>query len=245
MAVDRQSCTRRARRSSSAASEVETGETYEIRSPYDGAPVALVHRAGPAEVERAIAGAVEAFETTRHLPSWRREEILRGGSRRGIAARREELARTIALEAGKPIKIARVEVDRAVFTFTIAAEESKRIYGEIVPLDWLPGNEGRIAQVRRVPLGPIAGISPFNFPLNLVAHKVAPALAAGNPIVLRPASQTPVSSLMLGRDRARGRLARGRDRRRCPARPRRRGRSSRTTGSSCSRSPAARSSAGA
>ncbi|HEV7134625.1 MAG TPA: aldehyde dehydrogenase family protein [Gaiellaceae bacterium] len=178
--------------------DVRTGETYEVRSPYDGAPVALVHRAGPEEVERAIAGAVEAFEMTRHMPSWQREEILKKIAR-GIAARREELAQTIALEAGKPIKTARIEVDRAAFTFTIAAEESKRIYGEIVPLDWLPGNENRVAHIRRVPLGPIAGISPFNFPLNLVAHKVAPALAAGNPILLRPASQTPVSALALGR----------------------------------------------
>ena len=175
---------------------VETGETVEIRSPYDGAPVALVHRAGPAEVERAIAGAVEAFETTRHLPAWRRSEILQAVSD-AIAARRDELARTIALEAGKPIKTARIEVERASFTFRVAAEEAKRIYGEIVPLDWLPGNDGRVGHVRRVPLGPIVGISPFNFPLNLVAHKVAPALAAGNPIVLRPASQTPVSSLKL------------------------------------------------
>jgi acyl-CoA reductase-like NAD-dependent aldehyde dehydrogenase len=178
--------------------QVETGEASEIRSPYDGAPVAVVHRAGPTEIERAIAGAVEAFETTRHLPSWKREEVLKNIAA-GITARRDELARTIALEAGKPIKTARIEVDRAAFTFTIAAEESKRIYGEIVPLDWLPGNENRVAHVRRVPLGPIAGISPFNFPLNLVAHKVAPALAAGNPILLRPASQTPVSALILGR----------------------------------------------
>ena len=178
--------------------QVETGEAYEVRSPYDGAPLALVHRAGPDEVERAIAGAVAAFETTRHLPSWQREDVLKKIAQ-GILARRDELAEVIALEAGKPIKIARLEVDRAAFTFTIAAEESKRIYGEIVPLDWLPGNENRVAHIRRVPLGPIAGISPFNFPLNLVAHKVAPALAAGNPIILRPASQTPVSSLMLGR----------------------------------------------
>ncbi len=175
----------------------KTGDLYEVRSPYDGEPVALVHRAGPEDVERAIAGAVEAFQVTRHLPSWQREQVLERIAA-GIAARREELARTIALEAGKPIKIARVEVDRAVFTFSVAAEESKRIYGEIVPLDWLPGNENRVAQTRRVPLGPVAGITPFNFPLNLVAHKVAPALAAGNPILLRPASQTPTSSLILG-----------------------------------------------
>jgi acyl-CoA reductase-like NAD-dependent aldehyde dehydrogenase len=175
---------------------VRTGETYEVLSPYDGAPVAVVHRAGPEEIERAIAGAVEAFETTRRLASWERERVLEGVAA-GIAARRDELARTIALEAGKPIRTARVEADRAAFTFTVAAEESKRIYGELVPLDWLPGNEGREAQIRRVPLGPVTGITPFNFPLNLVSHKVAPALAAGNPILVRPASQTPLSSLLL------------------------------------------------
>jgi acyl-CoA reductase-like NAD-dependent aldehyde dehydrogenase len=178
--------------------EVRTGETYEIRSPYDDSPVAIVHRAGPEQIERAIAGAVEAFEITRHLPAWQREDVLKKIAA-GIAAHADELALTIALEAGKPIKTARVEVDRAAFTFTVAAEESKRIYGEIVPLDWLPGNENRVAHVHRVALGPIAGISPFNFPLNLVAHKVAPALAAGNPILLRPASQTPLSALILGR----------------------------------------------
>jgi acyl-CoA reductase-like NAD-dependent aldehyde dehydrogenase len=174
----------------------ETSETYEVRSPYDGAPVAVVHRATPADVEQAIAAAVEAFETTRHLASWEREQVLLAISE-GIAARREEFAETIALEAGKPIKTALQEADRAAFTFRIAAEESKRIEGSIVSLDWLPGNEGRRAEIRRVPLGPIAGISPFNFPLNLVAHKVAPAIAAGNPILLRPASQTPLAALKL------------------------------------------------
>src|SRR3954454_18399680 len=174
----------------------ETGETYEVRSPYDDSPVAVVHRATADEVEEAIAAAVKAFEITRHLASWEREQVLTAISQ-GIAAGRDELAETIALEAGKPLKTARVEVDRAVVTFKIAAEESKRIYGEIVPLDWRPGNEGRRAEVRRVSLGVIAGISPFNFPLNLVAHKVAPALAAGNPILLRPASQTPIAALVL------------------------------------------------
>ena len=174
----------------------ETGETYEIASPFDGAPVAIVHRATADDVEEAIAAAVKVFEATRHLPSWKREEILTQISQ-GIAARRQELGETIAYEAGKPLKTALVEVDRAAFTFKIAAEESKRIYGEIVPLDWLPGNEGRRAEIRRVPVGVIAGISPFNFPLNLVSHKVAPALAAGCPILLRPASQTPLASLKL------------------------------------------------
>ena len=129
-------------------------------------------------------------------PSWKRAEILEKISA-GIAERREELARTIALEAGKPIRTARAEVDRAVFTFKVAAEESKRIYGEVVPLDWLPGTEGRTGYVQRVSRGPVVGITPFNFPINLVAHKVAPALAAGNPIIIRPATQTPVSSLKL------------------------------------------------
>jgi acyl-CoA reductase-like NAD-dependent aldehyde dehydrogenase len=173
-----------------------TQDAYLVRSPYDGTGVAVVHRAGPEEIEAAIATAAEAFETTRRLPSWKRSEVLaRVGAL--LAERRDDFARTISLEAGKPLKTARLEVDRAAFTFVVAGEEAKRIYGEIVPLDWLPGNEGRVGHVRRVPLGPIAGITPFNFPLMLVAHKVAPALAAGNPVVVRPASQTPVSSFKL------------------------------------------------
>ncbi len=174
-----------------------TGDAIEVRSPYDDALVAVVHRAGPDEIEGAIARAADTFEDTSQLPSWKRAEVLEQISA-GIRERRADFARTIALEAGKPIRTARAEVDRAIFTFQVAAEESKRIYGEIVPLDWMAGMEGREAFVRRVPLGPVTGISPFNFPLNLVAHKVAPALAAGNPIIIRPASQTPISALKLG-----------------------------------------------
>lgn len=175
---------------------IETGNAVEVRSPYNDELVAVIHRAGLKEIESAISKATSAFQITRKLPAWKRAEALEKISAR-IAARREEFAETIVLEAGKPIRTARVEVDRAIFTFKVAAEESKRIYGEVVPLDWLPGTEGREAQVRRVPLGPIVGISPFNFPLNLVAHKVAPAIAAGNSMILRPASQTPVSALKL------------------------------------------------
>ena len=175
---------------------IQTSDAVEVRSPFDDSLVAVIHRAGPKEIETAIAKATSAFQVTRKLPAWKRAEVLEKISA-GIAARREEFAQTIALEAGKPIRTARLEVDRAIFTFKVAAEESKRIYGEVIPLDWIPGTEGREAQVRRVPLGPIVGISPFNFPLNLVAHKVAPALAAGNPIILRPASQTPISALKL------------------------------------------------
>jgi glyceraldehyde-3-phosphate dehydrogenase (NADP+) len=176
---------------------VPTGDTFEVRSPFDGSLVATVHRAGAAEIERAIAAADRAFAVTKQLPSWKRAAVL-DWTAAAVAARRDELAETIALEAGKPIRLARVEVDRAVFVLRTGAEEAKRIGGEILPIDWLPGTEGREALVRRVPLGPIAGITPFNFPLNLVAHKAAPAIAAGNPIILRPGPRTPVSALKLG-----------------------------------------------
>jgi acyl-CoA reductase-like NAD-dependent aldehyde dehydrogenase len=176
---------------------LSSGHSSEIRSPYDDSLVAVIHRAGPEDIETAISAAVQAFRITRRLPSWQRSDILERISA-SIASRREELARTISLEAGKPIKTARAEVERARFTFKVASEEARRIYGEIVPLDWQAGNEGRIAEIYRVPLGVVAGITPFNFPLNLVAHKVAPALAAGDPILLRPASQTPISALLLG-----------------------------------------------
>lgn len=176
---------------------LETNDAIEVHSPYDGALVAVVHRAGPKEIEAAIAAAAQAFEVTRKLPSWKRADILEKISA-GIDARREEFARTLALEAGKPIKTARLEVNRAVFTFKVASEESKRIYGEIVPLDWVPGTQGYTGHVWRVPLGVVVGITPFNWPLNLLAHKVAPALAVGNPIIIRPASQTPISALKLG-----------------------------------------------
>jgi glyceraldehyde-3-phosphate dehydrogenase (NADP+) len=175
---------------------LKTGDAVEVRSPYDSALVAVVHRAGAAEVEESIAIAARGFDGIRHLPTWKRTEILEKVSA-GIAAHHEEFARTIALEAGKPIRTARAEVDRAVFTFKIAAEETRRIYGEVVALDWLPGTENRTGYIQRVPRGPIVGIAPFNFPLNLVAHKVAPAMAAGCPIILRPATQTPVSALKL------------------------------------------------
>lgn len=174
-----------------------TGATFAVRSPYDGALVAVAHYGRPPDIQRAIAHAASAFAVTRKMPSWKRGAILEQVAAT-IGARREELAETIALEAGKPIKTARLEVDRAAFTFKVGAEEAKRIHGEILSLDWLPGMENREAHVHRVPLGPIAGITPFNFPLLLAAHKAAPAIAAGNPIVIRPADKTPVSALKLG-----------------------------------------------
>jgi acyl-CoA reductase-like NAD-dependent aldehyde dehydrogenase len=178
------------------AGEWRAGTPYTVACPYDGAPVGTVHRAGPAELEQAIQAAVAAFETTRRLPGHKRAATLRKVSET-IAARAEDLARTIALEAGKPIKQARVEVGRSITTFATAAEEATRFHDEVLHLDSLPGGENRPAIVRRFPIGPIAAISPFNFPLNLVSHKLAPAIAAACPVVLKPASQTPISALKL------------------------------------------------
>src|SRR5829696_6673662 len=178
------------------AGEQRAGAAYTVACPYDGAPVGMVHRAGPDDLEQAIQAAVAAFETTRKLPGHKRAAVLRKVAEL-ITARAESLARMIALEAGKPIKQARVEVGRSAATFAAAADEATRFHDELLHLDATPGGEGRQGIVRRFPIGPIAAISPFNFPLNLVAHKLAPAIAAGCPIVLKPASQTPISALTL------------------------------------------------
>src|SRR5690349_1171542 len=178
------------------AGEQRAGAPYTVACPYDGAPVGTVHRAGPDELEQAIQAAVAAFEVTRMLPGHKRAAVLRKVSEL-IAARAEPLARMIALEAGKPIKQARVEVGRSAATFAAAADEATRFHDELLHLDATPGGEGRQGIVRRFPIGPIAAISPFNFPLNLVAHKLAPAVAAGCPVVLKPASSTPLSGLAL------------------------------------------------
>jgi acyl-CoA reductase-like NAD-dependent aldehyde dehydrogenase len=175
---------------------IEDGEIVEIKAPYDGTVVGRVFQGNRQHAEMAISAAVKAFGTTRRLPAFERQRVLRRVAE-GISKRKDEFSRTLAQEAGKPIKQARSEVDRAVFTFNVAAEESTRIYGEYLPLDWTEYTAGRWGIVKRFPLGPIAGITPFNFPLNLVAHKVAPAIAAGCPMVLKPAPQTPLCSLLL------------------------------------------------
>ena len=175
---------------------IEEGASSEIKSPYDGSRVGVVTLAGPRQIEQAIVAAVRAFQITRKMPVFERQRILRNISAK-IAERREQFARTMALEAGKPIKTARAEVDRAIFTFSVAAEEAARIGGEYLPLDLQEFTAGRWGIVRRYPVGPIAAITPFNFPLNLVAHKVAPAIASGCTIVLKPAPQTPLTALML------------------------------------------------
>jgi len=175
---------------------VEDGDIVEVKAPFDGAVVGRVFQGRRGHAEAAIVAAVKAFGTTRRLPAFERQRVLRRVAE-GISKRKEEFARTLCQEAGKPIKAARTEVERAIFTFTVAAEESTRIYGEYLPLDWQEYTAGRWGIVKRFPLGPIVGITPFNFPLNLVAHKVAPAIAAGCTMVLKPAPQTPLSSLLM------------------------------------------------
>jgi acyl-CoA reductase-like NAD-dependent aldehyde dehydrogenase len=175
---------------------LEEGDPVEIRSPYDGSVIGRVFQGKREHAEAAIAAAVKAFGTTRRLPAFERQRVLRRVAE-SMAQRKEEFAHTLAQEAGKPIKAARTEVERTIFTFTVAAEESTRIYGEYLPLDWQEFTAGRWGIVRRFPLGAVAGITPFNFPLNLVAHKVAPAIACGCTMVLKPAPQTPMSALLL------------------------------------------------
>ncbi len=172
------------------------GREYVITSIFDRSVVAVVYEATRDDVETAIEAAVQAFTVTRKMSSYQRANILRKIAE-GIRQRREEFARTICQEAGKPIKTARLEVDRGIYTFEVAAEEASRIYGEYIPLDTLEATAGRWGLLRRFPLGPVFAITPFNFPLNLVAHKIAPAIAAGCPIILKPAPQTPVTALML------------------------------------------------
>lgn len=174
-----------------------TSATARVMNPFGGGIVAEVCQAGKAEAEEAIRVSVQAFLAMRRLPAHARAAAL-GKIAGALVTRREELARTITSEAGKPISDARREVGRAIQTFTVAAEEAKRISGEVVPFDLSPGMESYTGLTRRFPIGPVLGITPFNFPLNLVAHKVAPSLASGNPIVLKPAPQTPLTALTLG-----------------------------------------------
>lgn len=173
---------------------LETGDWLEVRSPYDGGLVGRVPSAGAGDARRAIDAAEQAMLDP--LPAHERAAILDRVAA-ALSDRQDELARTICAEAGKPMKAARVEASRAVSTFTMAAVEARKLAGEVVPMDASPAGQGKLALTLRVPVGVVAAISPFNFPLNLVAHKVAPALAAGCAVVLKPASQTPLSALLL------------------------------------------------
>jgi acyl-CoA reductase-like NAD-dependent aldehyde dehydrogenase len=172
-------------------------DTIEVKAPYDGSVIGTVPNCGPEEVDRAVGVAAGAHRKG-PMPAWRRAEVLDAAARL-LAARRDEFARTIALEAAKPIKTARVEAERAVSTFQFAAAEARTVTGDMVPLDASSPGEGRLGFTLRLPIGVVGAISPFNFPLNLVAHKLAPAIAAGCPVVLKPASQTPLSALALAK----------------------------------------------
>ncbi|HEY6068013.1 MAG TPA: aldehyde dehydrogenase family protein [Gaiellaceae bacterium] len=173
---------------------VETGNWLEVRSPYSGDVVGRIAKAGAAETQRAIDAAEQAMRDP--LPAHKRAEILVRVAG-GLGRRHEEAARLISDEAGKPLKAARVEAARAMSTYTFAAVEARKLAGEMVPMDAAQAGEGKLAFTLRRPIGVVGAISPFNFPLNLVAHKIAPALAAGCAVVLKPASQTPLSALLL------------------------------------------------
>ena len=173
---------------------VETGEWQEVRSPYSGEVVGRVPKAGSDETSRAIDTATAAMQEP--LPAHKRAEILVRVAG-ALGKRHEEVARLISEEAGKPMKAAKIEASRAMSTYTFSAVEARKLAGEMVPMDASQAGEGKLAFTLRLPVGVVGAISPFNFPLNLVAHKIAPALAAGCAVVLKPASQTPLSALLL------------------------------------------------
>ena len=168
-----------------------------VVDPFTGKLVAQVTQATESDIEQAVASTFSAAAPMRQLPSHARYDMLQRIATL-LDRRRDEFTHTITTEAGKPITDAKREVSRAIQTFTVAAEEARRIPGEVLPLDWTPGFDTHVGLLRRFPIGPILGITPFNFPLNLVAHKVAPALASGNPILIKPAPQTPLTALLLG-----------------------------------------------
>ena len=176
---------------------VHTSVSEPVRNPFDQHLIAEVCQAGLQEMNDVMECASKAYGVMRRLPAHARSCAL-GQMAASLRNRKEEFSRTICLEAGKPIRDARREVERAIQTFQLAGEEAKRIPGEVIPFDGSPGMEGHVGILNRFPIGPVLGITPFNFPLNLVAHKVAPCLAAGNSIVIKPAPQAPLSALLLG-----------------------------------------------
>lgn len=172
------------------------GNPYVVNNPFDGTEIYKVFEPTAERVEQAIQKLEAAFEETRNLPTWKRAEILNNIAQ-GIKDRKDELAAVICEEAGKPMQFANGEVDRAIMTFTLAAQYVMQSKGEILPLDISENRTGLSGFVRRFPIGTVLAITPFNFPLNLVAHKVAPCIAAGNPILLKPATKTPVTAIKL------------------------------------------------
>ncbi|MGH7754612.1 MAG: aldehyde dehydrogenase family protein, partial [Gemmatimonadales bacterium] len=174
-----------------------SSETSVVRAPHDGSEVGVYALAQPEDVRAALDANVQAGPACRKLAAYERANCLRNVTDR-LRAERDQLARTLALEAGKPIAQAKLEVDRTIFVFQDASEEATRIEGDVLPPDVLPSGQGRLALTRRFPLSPIAGITPFNFPMLLAAHKIAPAMACGAAITLKPPPQDPLTTLRLG-----------------------------------------------
>jgi len=170
----------------------------EVINPYTGQSFASTWLAGKPEIEQAIFEGLKAEEAMKNLPSWKKFEILRNISI-GIMQKRKYLAEVLSMESGKPVRYALGEIDRSIQTFLIAAEESKRLPKEYISMDWTQAGDGKEGFVKHFPMGLVAGIAPFNFPLNLAVHKIAPAIAAGNPIILKPARSTPLSVLELAK----------------------------------------------
>ncbi len=174
-----------------------TDLTESVTNPATGQVIATICLAREADANQAIDSSVTAFRGMRQVPAHARAKALLSIAT-SLTEQLETFAQSITAESGKPLSDSRREVSRAIQTFTIASEEAKRISGEVIPLDTTPGSDGFLGMTRRFPMGPILGITPFNFPLNLVAHKLAPCLAAGNTMVLKPAPQTPLTALLLG-----------------------------------------------
>jgi glyceraldehyde-3-phosphate dehydrogenase (NADP+) len=171
-------------------------QKHEVKNPYNDEVIGVTSFATERDYEDAVTAAETSFEEMRRLGTYERAQILQKLTD-GLKAREEEIARMIAQEAGKPLRDARAEAARGVFTFQTAVEEAKRIGGEVIPLDLMASSAGRFGITRRFPIGPIAGISPFNYPLNLALHKIAPAIAAGNTIVLKPPTRDPLTMLLI------------------------------------------------
>jgi acyl-CoA reductase-like NAD-dependent aldehyde dehydrogenase len=176
----------------------QSNKELDVVNPYTGKVFAKTWLAGQAEIETAIKAGLEAREKMKNLPSWKKFEILRFVSE-SLKQNRQRLAEVLSMECGKPIRYALGEIDRSAQTFLVAAEESKRLPKEYFSIDWTPAGEGKEGMVKYFPVGLLAGIAPFNFPMNLAVHKIAPAIAAGNPIVLKPARSTPLSVLELAK----------------------------------------------
>src|SRR6266849_6382692 len=176
--------------------DVTTAESRPVRLPYDGSSVGSVFEATSAQVDAAIAAAVTAAPLMREMTLDERSTILRKAHQK-LLDQREEMAMAVSSETGKPIKEARLEVDRSAQTLLFSSEEAHRLRGEVIPMEAAPAGKGHWAMTVREPVGVVAAITPFNFPLNLAMHKIGPALAGGNAVVHKPASATPISAIKM------------------------------------------------